>query len=299
MRVNRIVVVRIEHTKAKTGRAGRARQPFLIFGGSPSSLVAQYPSRPDESNQRAIVLLPWIWALLPQEPGKYNLPAMIRFTLLILLSGGAVADSLPCAAANLAGYIALGTSGCTIGQFAVSDFQYSGTAPITADQVAVSITGDQFNLALDFRGNWIVENGGSMAFDVAYTVTALGGEKAASQSFDVFGVAVPLETWSLRYLGAAGDSGTNTYYIPGTEIVAGVGEPPTLGNSGFGVTALTGSQLGSEFGITEFDERLSLSPVSTVPEPPNATSCPVMILMIATIAATKRDRTKGSCPWRR
>lgn len=80
--------------------------------------------------------------------------AMRRLTLAVALTMGvpSIAAAAPCAPGTLASYIALGSSGCTIGSATVFDFS-AGTfsqvaTPISADDIVVSPAGT--GLGLEF-----------------------------------------------------------------------------------------------------------------------------------------------------
>ncbi len=84
---------------------------------------------------------------------------------LLRVSGSAA----PCMTETLANYIALGPTGCVLGNLTVSGFAYKakaggGAAEITADQITVTPLLAVGTFGLQFAAPWGVETGQSQGF---------------------------------------------------------------------------------------------------------------------------------------
>ena len=90
------------------------------------------------------------------------------------------ASAAPCANASLASYVALGSTGCTLGSLTVSNFAYkansSGGAPvITADEVGITpLLAPTGAFALQFAAAWGVLTGQAQISKVSYNALAPG-----------------------------------------------------------------------------------------------------------------------------
>ena len=100
--------------------------------------------------------------------------------LLFIIASVALghASAAPCTSGTLASYIALGSTGCILGNLTVSDFTYraraSGGAPeITADQIMVTTILPPIGMfALQFSAPWDVQSGQDQFSGIAYHVAA-------------------------------------------------------------------------------------------------------------------------------
>jgi len=139
----------------------------------------------------------------------------------------APASAAPCAKATLASYIALGSSGCLLGNLLVSDFAYhrnadGGAAEITADQIDVTPLIVPGNYALQFAAPWSVEGGQSQASKITYQVHAQATSIQVQQlSLDgngfeagMFGNVIVNETFA----SPAGNTGNLEVFLKCTEV---------------------------------------------------------------------------------
>jgi hypothetical protein len=95
---------------------------------------------------------------------------------LLRLTGSAA----PCTNGSLASYVALGSTGCTLGSLTVSNFVYKanasgGASVVTSDQVNVApLLAPAGNVALQFSASWGVLTDQSQASKVTYNILAPG-----------------------------------------------------------------------------------------------------------------------------
>jgi hypothetical protein len=85
-------------------------------------------------------------------------------------------SAAPCMTETLANYIALGPTGCVLGNLTVSGFAYKakaggGAAEITADQITVTpLLAPVGTFGLQFAAPWGVETGQSQGSNITYQV---------------------------------------------------------------------------------------------------------------------------------
>ena len=98
---------------------------------------------------------------------------LLLFAASIALSPVA-GSAAPCMPGTLADYIALGSSGCTLGNLQVAAFAYQGKAgggapEITADQISVTpVLAPTGNFALQFTAPWGVQSGQRQLSQITY-----------------------------------------------------------------------------------------------------------------------------------
>jgi hypothetical protein len=203
--------------------------------------------------------------------------AIILATLLScsLARGGALLQVPTCANGALNQFIALSSTGCSIGSFILRDFQYTGITSISADLVTVTLTGDDQALVLDFAGGWKIRDGGSMDFDVLYTIDTIAGFQRGTSFFNIYVSGVALHMWSPRYRGESLFVGSNNFGTGENDnnLAVAYGPNPGLtGEAGFGLFA-TANGLDSRFGMSRFTEMfIATEPIVSiepVPEPPS------------------------------
>jgi len=113
-------------------------------------------------------------------------PAFTATIGLLCLVSTALAAPAPCAPGTLDTYIALGTTGCTVGNILFADFQYAhkasgGAQPIRANQIQVTPTLQVPEAGLlSFAAKWQVSSGQSQDSYIRYSVSGISGSSTSA-----------------------------------------------------------------------------------------------------------------------
>jgi len=96
-------------------------------------------------------------------------------------------SAAPCATGSLASYIALGSTGCTLGNLTVGSFTYQssssgGAAAITEDQITVTpLLIPTGTFGLKFTAPWDVQSGQGQVSDVFYRLASASTSSSVQQ----------------------------------------------------------------------------------------------------------------------
>lgn len=206
------------------------------------------------------------------------------------LTSIANAGGMTCANASLANYIALGSTGCTIGGLQVSNFSFSAvyTGPS-------STPGDNFNVFVGTNG--IIFGGTTIFFDATYSLTS----QSVAQTLTVsFGYDVALVTPGVNFTrfglgGHTGDDGASaTAYITalpcGTISTGGSGPfvDCGIGGSSMHVTNTIHIQTDAISGSRQADTAFAQSVRNEILATPEPATSALAVFGISLIALKRR-----------
>jgi len=132
----------------------------------------------------------------------------------------------PCIPGSLASYIALGSTGCVLGNLTVSGFAYAakaggGAEKIKADQIAVTPVLTPGAVALEFAANWSVQSGQEEVSNITYHALSADPAvevKAISLDGNGFEAGLMGEVEVQEVVAGAAEAATLDIYLKCTEV---------------------------------------------------------------------------------